>query len=978
VKFGILGSLHVQVHGRTVPVTAAKQRAVLTALLLRANETVSTPRLIDAVWGENPPRSARNLVQTYVWRIRSLLAVEAERLSVETCGYLLHVEPAQVDFLEFERLYETGRDALAEGRDAEAALALRAALELWRGEPAQDVVLHGDWGSALTRLAELRVAALEEQIEAGLRLSRHEDLIGDLRRLTAEHPLRERPVGQLMLALSRSGRQTEALDAFRTLRGTLVRELGIEPAAEVRKIHDEILRADGSAAGERGATRTRTGIVPRQLPAAFPYFVGRRSELELLTDVERREPQCPGSGVVIVVAGTAGVGKTAFALRWCHQAADAFPDGQLYVNLRGFEPSGTALTAAQAIRGFLDAFAVPATLIPADLPGQAALYRSLMANKRVLILLDNARDTEQVQPLLPASRRSTVLVTSRNELTGLTAAHGAHLVRLDLLNVDESRELLERRLGVPPAASEQLAMLELIELSSRLPLALNIVAARAAAHPGLPLAALAARIKDTRRRLDYLRAGHHAANLRAAFLSSYAQLSATAARMFRLLGLHRGPDISATAAASLAGLDQYSALSTLDELTAAHLLCEPSPDRFAFHDLLRAYAAEQASSVDTEADRLAAVHLAMDHYLHTARCAARLLNPGSELFAYDEPQGAATLPELKDADQALAWYAADRHVLSAYIAQEVDLGCDTHAWQLVHSILPFMDRGGHWDDMAAAGEAALASARRTADPRAEACARRVLARACLRHKKLERAAEHLTASLEIFRALNHQVGEARVRHDLALVCEQLQLHQEALAHAQRTLELLQAQGDTSGAANALNTVGWFHSLLGDHRQALTYCRQALALQVELHNHNGQADTWDSLGHAHQHLAEYDQASDCYRRAVELYRQLGDRYYEAGSLVRLGDTHLTTADAGEAVRQWTQALAILDELEHPDADELRAKISRTAETSILMKRDVGVAAPPSNIQLPTAGTAHERHSAVRQHLRGVAAGIDPGV
>jgi tetratricopeptide (TPR) repeat protein len=217
-----------------------------------------------------------------------------------------------------------------------------------------------------------------------------------------------------------------------------------------------------------------------------------------------------------------------------------------------------------------------------------------------------------------------------------------------------------------------------------------------------------------------------------------------------------------------------------------------------------------------------------------------------------------------------------------------------------------------------------------------------------------------------------------VRHDLALVCEQLQLHQEALAHAQRTLELLQAQGDTSGAANALNTVGWFHSLLGDHRQALTYCRQALALQVELHNHNGQADTWDSLGHAHQHLAEYDQASDCYRRAVELYRQLGDRYYEAGSLVRLGDTHLTTADAGEAVRQWTQALAILDELEHPDADELRAKISRTAETSILMKRDVGVAAPPSNIQLPTAGTAHERHSAVRQHLRGVAAGIDPGV
>ena len=432
-------------------------------------------------------------------------------------------------------------------------------------------------------------------------------------------------------------------------------------------------------AGPSRATRTRTPpagqatVVPRQLPAGVAHFAGRTAELAELQAWQHEAASADGVAKVLVIGGTAGAGKTALAVHWAHQSAAEFPDGQLYVNLRGFDPSGTPVAPGDALRWFLGAYGVSEEQIPDSVEAQSALYRSVLAGKRVLVILDNARDAAQVRPLLPGSRSCLALVTSRARLPGLAATEGARLVPLDVLTAGDAHELLASRLG-ERARAEADAAHQLTEACSRLPLALSIVAARVAARPYLPLADLARELADAQGRLEALDAGDPVASIRAVFSWSCEQLSGPAARMFRLLGLHAGPDVTIAAAASLAGVDRGQAAAAVAELADTHLIAEHAPGRYAFHDLLRAYAAYLARATDSDAERHDAVLRVLDHYLHTSSAGSRVLNPVRPHITL-APAQRGVVPELLSyASETLAWYEAERQVLIAAIAQASDGG----------------------------------------------------------------------------------------------------------------------------------------------------------------------------------------------------------------------------------------------------------------------------------------------------------------
>jgi tetratricopeptide (TPR) repeat protein/transcriptional regulator with XRE-family HTH domain len=670
----------------------------------------------------------------------------------------------------------------------------------------------------------------------------------------------------------------------------LATALGLPPEARddlARAGRQPPVRPEPIAASAAGAGEP----VPRQLPPAVRHFAGRGDELKILTNLIDTAATPGGTVVISAIDGTAGIGKTALAVRWAHQVADQFPGGQLYVNLRGFDPGGPPLAPAEAIRGFLDALGVAPAQIPAGLEAQAARYRSLLAGRRVLVLLDNARDAGQVRPLLPASPGCLVVVTSRSRLLSLVAAEGAHPLTLDLLTMAAARELLSLRLGHGRVTREQLAADELIGLCARLPLALNIAAARALTEPGRPLADLAAQLRDARSRLDMLDAGEPVTDMRAVFSWSFQHLGALAARMFWLLGgVHPGPDISVPAAASLAGVPLGQARQALDELTGARLLTEHPAGRFSFHDLLRAYATEQAQALGSDTERRAAVHRMLDHYLHTACSAARLLAPTRDPITLAPPQPGTATEDLADDAEALAWLEAEYPVLLAAIAVTAGSGLDTYAWQLPWSLSDFLPRRGHWQAYAATQDTALAAAQRLGDLPAQARARAQLGYAHGMLGSYSGARTHLQNALDLYRQLGDRSNEAIVNIMFAHLLGWQDRNSEARDHARRALEISQAEGHPAALANALNTTGWYSALLGDHQEALGYCQQALDLIRDLGDRLGQAATLDSLGYIHHHLGDHPRALDCYQQALNLFSDLGDRYKEAGTRTSLGDTH----------------------------------------------------------------------------------------
>jgi len=928
VAFRLLGEVEAHVDGRTVPLGHARQRCVLAALLVDANRMVTVDQLLDRVWGIRQPQRARNALSGYLSRLRHALSgTDDMRFDRQADGYRLTVDPATVDLHRFRRLVGAARDA--ENGDAALAL-LDEALALWRGEPFG--TLDSAWLNTVRNgIAAERLAAFLDRTDLALARGRHAELLGELSATVTAHPLDERLAGQLMLALYRGGRQADALHHYEQIRVRLAEELGADPSPPLRQVHQRILSSDpaltvtASTSPIGPATRAPTQLAtPRQLPTPPRVFTGRKHELAHLDAILAAATEQPVAVVISAVAGTAGVGKTALALHWAHRVADQFPDGQLHVNLRGFDLSQSVMTPNDALRAFLDALAVPPQRIPTSLDAQTGLYRSMLAGKRVLVLLDNARDVEQIRPLLPGTPGCQVLVTSRNHLTGLVAAEGAHQLTLDLLPEADARQLLADRIDPAPMSAEPGAAEEIIALCARLPLALSIVAAHAAIHPHLPLSKIAAELRDG---LDAFDGGDAASDLRTVFSWSYHALTDDAARLFRLLGLHPGPDLSAAAAAGLAGTDATRLRPLLAELTRTNMLNEHTPDRYALHDLLRAYANELAHTHDTEPNRRAAILRMLDHYLHTAYAAALSIHPYRHAISLSPPDTAAHVGRIADPDRAFEWFTDEHAVLLAAVGQAAHEGFNTHAWQLAWTLTDYLDRNGHWHDQTTVQDTALRAARRLRDAGAQAHAHRAQARAHAQLGRLADAGSHYHQALELFDELDDRASRAHTHLGLSWVLERQHRITEALDHDRQALDLFRAIDHQIGQARSLNHLGMHHAQLGDHRQALTHCRQALALFQEIGDRHGQAATYDSLGHANHQLGRHEQAVACYQLSAELLREVGDRFYEAQALTHLGDTHHDAGAHDAAHQVWQQAFDILHQLGHPDADQVRNKLRR---------------------------------------------------
>jgi tetratricopeptide (TPR) repeat protein len=531
-----------------------------------------------------------------------------------------------------------------------------------------------------------------------------------------------------------------------------------------------------------------------------------------------------------------------------------------------------------------------------------------------------------------------VIVTSRNQLLSLVATDGAQPIVVDLLSPLDARSLLVRRLGKQRIAAEPAAVQQIIDSSAGLPLALSIVSARASANTQLPLADLAEELREARGGLHALDGGDTPTNIRAVFSWSYNELSPSAARLFRLLGLHAGPDIGLPAAASLIGAPASQARALLTELTRAHLLTSRGHRRFTFHDLLRAYASELAEAHDSAEERRAAVHRVLDHYLCTAYRGDELLRPSrDDIIALAPPSPLVTPENLRDHREALQWFTSEYHVLLAALRQAANDGFDAHTWQLAWVLTPFFDRSGHWPEAAAFQRVALEAANRLNDPYAQARVHGCLAYGFTRLSHYGDAHTHLLHALELYKNLGDQPGQAHAHRRLAWVFDRQGSYQDALSHAQQAFELFRAAGHRTGQARALNAVGWFHIQLGGHEIGLMHCQQALDLHREQDDQFGQAETLDSIASAYQHLGRQQEAVAHYQQALHLYREFGDRYREADTLACLGDAHLAGGQTAAAREAWHHALAILSELGHPDATKVLNKLDNSAKTMAILPK-----------------------------------------
>ena len=944
MEFRLLGPVQVAVSGQAVEVGPPQRRAVLAALAVDAGRPVAVETVIDRVWDDRLPERVRRALHAHVTRLRRLLESTGSgedrpvQLVRRAGGYLLDVDPDQVDLHRFHRLLDRAREP---GRtDTDRVLLLREAVGLWHGEPLAG--LSGTWISRTRQSwCQQRVEALRAWACAELTVANPTAVLGPLTDLVGEHPLHEPLVAVLMRALYAAGRTIDALELYTLTRRRLVEDLGTEPGHELRAVQQAILRGDlgehhlpppsgspSSNASNAVANRPTPPTRPAQLPADVRGFTGRRAEIDRLDAILPAVEEQATEVVISALAGTAGVGKTALAVHWAHRVRDRFPDGQLYVNLRGFDPGGHIMEPTDAVRRFLEALGLQPNHVPADLDARAALYRSRIAGRRMLVVLDNARNSAQVRPLLPGTPGCLVLVTSRNQLTGLVASDGAYPVALDLLSRQEARELLAARLGAGRVAAEPDAVAEITTHCAGLPLALTIVAARAATRPGAALRTLAGELRDNHDRLAALSTDDPATDVRAVFSWSYQSLTPDAARLFRLLGLRPGPDTSIPAAASLAGVSAERVRPLLAELALAHLVVEHTVGRYTSHDLLRAYAADLAHHTDLDEQRHAATRRMLDHYLHTAHTADRLLNPVREPITIGPPEAGTTPQNPADHGQALAWFSAEHAVLLAAVNHAAGSGLDVHTWQLAWSLTNYLHRQGHWHDLLATQHAAVAALQRLADPRGQAHAHRYLAITCLRIDQLDEARTHLEHAFSLYRQAGDHVGLAHSHNHLSEVLAQQGQLTEALEHSGKALDLYRAADNRWGQGLALNAIGWLHALLGEYQTALTHCRQALPLLQDVGDRDGQAETWDSLGYAHHHLGDYRQATTCYQHALDLQRDLGARYEQASTLTNLADNHHAAGNPDDARVAWRQALSILDELEHPDAEQIRTRLAHT--------------------------------------------------
>lgn len=956
----VLGPVRVRAGDAWLAPATAQLRLLTGLLALQAGHVVPVDELIDEIWDDEPPRSARASLQSLVTRLRHLLE-QGPGAALARCGdgYRLELNSDRIDVGKFRSLGRAARAA-----DGRGAIALfDAALALWDGPVLADAADTRPAKAIRQGLDRELMSVVQDRLACLLASGRLSDAAAELPTAVARYPLNERLAGLLMVSLYQSGQRADALRAFRQIRRRLVTELGVEPGPELQRLHQRILSGDvGLAGGEAELRGAPSGehkrrawpvaagparVVPHQLPAAPAPFVGRAHELSRLNETISQASGSDSAPVVWVIVGSAGVGKSTLATFWAHRVAGDFPDGQLYLNLKGFGPATPPVTPEQAVRHFLRALGVPSAELPKPLAAQAGLYRSILAGKRVLVVLDNALDARQVRVLLPATPGCAAVVTSRTDLGGLVVSAGARVISLDVLSQAESRELIVRRLGAARAQAEPDAVAGLARSCGGLPLGLAVVAARAATRPGLPLAALAAELGG-QARLDALETSDEASSVREVLSWSYRQLGPPAARMFCLLGLHPGPDVAVAAVASLGGTGKPAARRALTELTRAHIVSERVPGRLACHDLLHAYAAEQAIARLTADERNSATLRLVDHYLHTAAAAARILYPAREPVELDPPQPGTAPERMCERSAALSWFSAEHQVLSAVVGAAVAAGFDARAWKLAAAMTDYLDREGHWHDLAALGQAALTAARRGGDRQGEAHAHIALGTAWLRFECYEAAHSHLRSAIAIFRDSGATARQARCHVTVGIVLAAQGGHARARAEVEQALSLYRQLGHRAGEANALGDLGWHFAMLGDYSSAVACCRQALDLHHELGNPLGEAYAWHHLGIVRHQLGDDVTAAACYRSALGLLQEVTDRQAQAAVLTHLGDTYRAAGNREMARTAWRQAVTILDELRDLSADDLRSRLDGPAQE-----------APGSLPRSP--GPAEPRHS-----------------
>ncbi len=901
MEFRILGPLEVRHAGRPVALGGPRQRAVLAALVARANEPASVPYLTDAIW-DTPPVAPESNLRTYIAGLRRCFTdagADPAGLRTQANTYVLDVDPDDIDAHQFTHWSTLGDQALEQGDHQTAAARFANALALWRGEPFEGLTVGPLLRADTTRWHDRWLTVRERHAHSMIELGAHDDVLADLRRLVSAHPLRERLWALLLLAQYRAGRPAEALATYQDARRVLADELGVDPGAELRDLHERILRGTVAPAG--AGQQPFAPVTPRQLPTVPRLFTGRTPELARITEIAAAGPP---SGIA-VIGGFGGTGKTSLALYWAHQHLHHFPDGQLYVNLRGFDPTAAPVPPLSALQDFLEALGVPPSAIPAELDGCAALYRSVIAGKRMLVLLDNARDAEHAQPLLPGGDTCFALVTSRHQLTGLIAAHGAQLVALDVFDTPEAREFLALTLGKERLTAEPDAATELLRHCAGLPLALAIIAARAAVNPGFPLGTLAEELRDAAVRLDAFDGGELSANLSATFTWSQHALPAPAVTAFAQLGIAPGPDTSLNAAANLLGLPTSRTRIVLRQLETAHLLQQHVPNRYRMHDLVRLHAAEIANR-DGDEEPLRRI---IDFYLHTAAEGDRTINPHRAKIELAPPVPGCDPQELPDETTAMAWFETEQPSLLAAQGVAFDRGWYTHAWQLAWVLATFYSRRGYLNNSLETWRIGLAATQRLDDPTSTALAHRFLGRAYGPTGQYTEMVDHLQQALGLLRHTGDLFGQAHTHRSLAWVRLQQGHEQRALVHADRAVRLYQRLDADIWVAEAQSLVGWHYARMGEYDLAREHCEEALKRQRLHDNREAEAHTLDSLGHIARHTGNTALAFEYFDAALAIQRELGDATQEANTLERLAETHAVAGQLDEARTVWQRALAL---------------------------------------------------------------------
>jgi DNA-binding SARP family transcriptional activator len=917
-SFAVLGPVRAWRDGEEVDPGSPQLRAVLAVLLLRAGSYVSAEELVDALWSDDPPKSAIGTIRTYVHRLRRMLGGE-ELLRSSGSGYVLAPPGDGLDVSRFKRLAEQAGRARAEGDVASAAKHLGDALALWDGTPLAGIAgRFAETQRAL--LEETRLSAVEDHVEDNLALGKHAAVIPDLAALAGEYPYRERLRELLMLALYRAGRQAEALAVFDEVRQLFGTELGIDPGPNLRDLHLRILNADPDlmampAATAPDASSAESADVrvpqapPAQLPRDLPTFTGRSADLEFVLAGFTDEP---GVDSVTVIAGMAGVGKTTLAVHAAHLLAERFPDGQLYVDLRGFDPSGMILSQQDAIRQLLAGLGVPPDRIPAEADAQVGLYRSMLAGRRILVVLDNARSAEQVRPLLPGDSQCRVLVTSRDQMRSLIAIEGARLVGLSPLSREDARDTLARRLGAARVHAEGEAADRLIELCAGLPLALSVVAARAAIHANYSLASIAAELTESGNSLNALADPDSVVDARASLSLSYHALSPKAARLLRLSSLHRGAEVSRDAMASLAGASVPETLAGLDELERVHLMTRPEPSYYASHDLVRAYAAEVASS--DPADELdEAMKRVCDHYRQSAYRAMQVLRPSRSPIAIPAPLPGVTVTDFDDPEDAFAWFAKTYPILRALLDQTAQRGLSAYTWQLAWALDPFHNSQARWQDKVAVHRIALAAAERLADPALRGHSHRNLGQAFQHLGDKQQAMEHFELAQQLYDELGDKADQARNLIHLVGLMLDSDSPEAAKEYALRAVALAVEVGDRELEAGALNNLAYSHSMGGDQAAAIEIAQRALALLDGTDLASFRPHILCTLAQCRYRAGEYEQTAAPLIEALGIFRAQRDRLEEANTLKLVATAQRKLGNLQAAQHAWQAALPVLRDL-----------------------------------------------------------------